>query len=106
MSKQTVLLVLTCINIVKCISDSVQAFKEVVVIDPLCVGTHPVLVSSYLEGWIHLLYRHGCGVTLHFLLSQKRFKLFLGFYLKIQHGHQKRTIKEACLCSRSVRKRK
>lgn len=71
MSKQTILLVLTCINIVKCISDSVQAFKEVVVVDPLCVGTHPVLVSSYLEGWIHLLHSHSCGVALHFLLSQK-----------------------------------
>ncbi len=59
---------LTCINIVKCIGNSIKAFKEVVVIDPLCVGAHPVLMSCDPDGGVHLLHCSGSCVTFHFLL--------------------------------------
>lgn len=100
------LVYLTCINIVKCISHSVQAFKEVIVVDPLRVRTHPVLVCGDLEGRIHLLYSHSCCVALHFLFSQKRFQLLLMFYLKIQHGNQKKKGKEEAEAKMSYKKHK
>lgn len=73
LSKQDLksLVSLTRINVVQCISHSVKAFKEVIVIDPLCVGAHPVLMTCDPDGRVHLLHGSSCCVTLHFLLAER-----------------------------------
>lgn len=62
---------LTCINIVKGIGHSVQALKEVVIIDSLRIGSHSVLMRCDPDGWVHLLHSSSCCVTLHFLKVDK-----------------------------------
>lgn len=58
---------LTCVNVVQGVGHTVQAFEEIIVVDPLSVGSDPVLVARDADGWVHLLDSGSCRLTLHLL---------------------------------------